>query len=642
MVFRNYKFMINEIKITKQLRRYLLNNYSNSKSKSRTNQFFNINNINSKILLNKSASNLFSKTCNKHIRNNSFNDKEINNEIFEKINKCPGLNLCKNNQTIRELEYKISKLKSKIEDLNKMNEYFIFIINQKDKMYSDLIKENLKLKKSHISNNFEIIKYEQIQKKEEKKNIESLDSTHTLKHVEIKFSNLFNKKAKQFLKHRSVSNINESKSNLNITNNLFLSEEKFFHNFKNPYSKILDLSNKNNNKFHSSNGISLLSFPNEKLDEMSENENLNYLIKLTQSDELFINEIRAKTNKFLMNLCDIINMMAKDYQQSIRLIKRIKLFINSGVNLVKSILNTDSIKILLDNTCNILECEKVFLFIYDNLSEQLVLLNENANKSNNIKFPKDKGILGSVFLKKEKLKIDDTNKDINFFQELKKKLGFKIKNILCYPILDSYGKVFGIIQAINKRKKHFNCDDEELLLIISKQANAIIESNNNKDMNLIQISRLKLLFKYSIDLYSINNLIELTKKTEELLINLFSSSSVRILFKNENNKLDNLLNNQIFNNSNLGIIYYVFNNKQYYGCRKIKECKYYNSLIDIPASECIVTFPIFNGDECVGIIQTMVNCDLNSNNNEPKENEKNIFILLLDLISIWYKRIINN
>ena len=137
-------------------------------------------------------------------------------------------------------------------------------------------------------------------------------------------------------------------------------------------------------------------------------------------------------------------------------------------------------------------------------------------------------------------------------------------------------------------------------------------------------------------------IIELTKITEELLINLFSSSSVRILFKNENNKLVNLLNNQIFNNSNLGIIYYVFNNKRYYGCRKIKECKYYNSLIDIPASECLVTFPIFNDDECVGIIQTMINCDLNSSNNEPKENEKNIFLLLLDLISIWYKRIICN
>ena len=631
--------MLNEKKTPKQLRRCLLNDYSNSKS--RTNQFFNINIIDSKILLNKSLSNVFSKTCNKHKRNNSFNEKDTN-ENFEKINKCPGLKFCKNNQTIRELEYTIKKLESKIEDLNKMNEYFIFIINQKDKMYSDLIKENLKLKKSHSSNNFDIIKYNQIQNKEEKKNIEKFDSSHSLEQNGIKLTNFLTNKKKQFLKQRSVANIIESKSNLNIKNNLFFSEEKYLNNFNNPYSKILNLSNKNNNKFHSSNGISLLSFPDEKLDEMSENENLNYLIKLTQSDELFITEIRTKANKSLMNLCDIINMMAKDYQQSIRLIKRIKLFINSGVNLVKSILNTDSIKILLDNTCKILDCEKAFLFIYDNLSDQLVLLNENGNKSNNIKFPKDKGILGSVFLKKEKFKIDDTNQDIIFFQEMKKKIGFKIKNILCYPILDSFGKVFGIIQAINKTKKHFNCDDEELLLIISKQANAIIESNNNKDMNLIQISRLKLLFKYSIDLYSINNLIELTKLTEELLINLFSSSSVRILFKNENNKLVNLLNNQIFNNSNLGIIYHVFNNKQYYGCRKIKECKYYNSLIDIPASECLVTFPIFNDDECVGIIQTMINCDLNPSNNEPKENEKNIFLLLLDLISIWYKRIICN
>ena len=631
--------MINDKEI-KNLKNSLLENL---KPKLRKIENVNFKEENNKIFLNKSASNLFSKSCNKHIKKNYSQEKQSNDyHILQ--NLCPGKYYCKNYNLIQQLQFKIKKLESNINDLNNMNDFFIFIINQKDKMYRDLLKENLKLRNSSSINNNASINYNSVilRKKDDKKTLDSIDSSSSIENIGIRLSNTFSRKNNNnFLRHKSLANILESKSKLNITNNFLFNEENKYQKYllqNNPYGKILNLSNKNNNKFRSSNGISLLSLPDEKLIEMSENENLKFLIKFTQSDENFITEIRTKTSKFLVNLCDIINIMSKDYQQSIRLIKRIKLFINSGVNLVKSVLTTDSIKILLNNTCKILDCEAAYLFIYDNLSDQLILLNENGSK-NNIKLPKDKGILGNVFLKKEKFKIDDTNQDIKFFKEIEKKNNIKIKNILCYPILDSSNEVFGVIQAINKNKKHFNCDDEELLLIISKQANAIIENNNNKDMSLIQISRLKLLFKYSIQLYSINNLIDLTKITEELLINLFSSSSAQILFKNQDNKLVHLTNKKIFEKNNLGIIYFVFNKKQFHGCRKIKDCKYYNSLVDISASECLVTFPIFNGEDCVGILQTIVNSDLNNITQEPKDNEKNIFSLLLELISIWYKRI---
>ena len=129
-------------------------------------------------------------------------------------------------------------------------------------------------------------------------------------------------------------------------------------------------------------------------------------------------------------------------------------------------------------------------------------------KKNQIKVPKDKGIVGAVFMKKEKLKIDDAYQDPRFNPEVDKKTNFKTRNLLCFPLIDKEGDTFGAIQAINKRKKHFNHDDEELMLILSRQASAILKSMMNMDENCLQISRLKMILKYSVD---INQIKEISK-----------------------------------------------------------------------------------------------------------------------------------
>ena len=311
---------------------------------------------------------------------------------------------------------------------------------------------------------------------------------------------------------------------------------------------------------------------------------------------------------------------------------------SSSVDLVKSVLSDDATKVLIKNTCAILDCERCSLFIYDKLSDKLIVHSADGLKSGEIRVPVDKGIAGAVFLSGEKLKIDDAYQDPRFNKEVDRSTGYKTKTLLCFPLKDDDGCVFGVIQAINKRQNHFTGDDEELLYIFSKQASCILLSLINKETSTLMISKLKKIINFSVKISAVKSRAEFTKETEDLLMSLFSSSSVQFLFVNDRGYLYSCVKNEEFSRTNIGIIYYVFNTKQLHGCIKVKDSKYYNPLVDIPCSENLVTFPIVINDRVVAVLQTIVLAELYENTGHPKENEMIIFNLLRDCIVSWYKR----
>lgn len=580
------------------------------------------------------------------------------------INECPGGNQCKNYQIIKGLEYQIKKLKITISDLTKLNDYFVFTNNQKDGMYRELVKENTSIKNTILLNNLyeypKSMRNKKENQKEESNSIQEVKENNDNGSIApttpsiYKFnekenrSNLSNgllkknhlSRSKSYLKRQSVNNVIENKSKQILVNNLLYSEERNTNNFleSNHYEQIIELSNKTNKqKLQNSSGVSFLSLSNKRLEEIANNENLEFINKITQSDELFISKIRTASKEFLINLCDVLNIVIKDYQQIIRLIQRIKSFLNSGIELVRSVLNANSPSVLLTNTCEILDCERASLFIYDSLSDTLVVHSGEGLRKNQIKVPKDKGIVGAVFMKKEKLKIDDAYQDPRFNPEVDKQTNFKTRNLLCFPLIDKEGDTFGAIQAINKKKKHFNHDDEELMLILSKQASAILKNMMNMDENCLLISRLKTIVKYNIDITQIADPPNFTIRTEELLMTLFSSATAKVLFVNENNCLYHYSTKETLSSKNLGIINFVLKKKEIHGCTKVKDCHYYNALVDIPASESLVTVPVMDQDKCIGVFQTILNCDLSESLELPKDNEMSLLNLIGETFVAWYQ-----
>ena len=627
---------------------------SSSESKNKTTMF---RETYSKRYIN-SGSNEFFKECPFHSNSNKYS-LQLPTPIQ---NECPGGDSCVNFKKVKALEYQIKKLKMTLADLTKLNDYFVFTINQKDEMYRSLIKENTSIKNTILLNSMtDNRSYRMITKSKENSKSDVITMNDNINDNSnlapttpsiMKFNDNENKNnisngilsssylnRSKSLKRQSVANVIENKTKQLYANTLLYNEEKNINNFidSNHYDKIIEISNKSNkNKLQNSSGVSFLSLSNKRLDEIANNENLEFINRMTQSDEIFISKIRTASKEFLINLCDVLNIVIKDYQQTIRLIQRVKLFLSSSVNLVRSVLSANSPTVLLNNTCEILDCERASLFIYDTLSDMLVVHSGEGLKKNQIKVPKDKGIVGAVFMKKEKLKIDDAYQDPRFNPEVDKKTNFKTRNLLCFPLIDKEGDTFGAIQAINKRKKHFNHDDEELMLILSRQASAILKSMMNMDENCLQISRLKMILKYSVDINQIKEISKFVLRTEELLMTLFSSASAQILFVTKLNELYHYPSKKTLSNKNLGIVNFVLRKKECHGCSKVKNCNYYNALVDIPASESLITYPIVIDNKCIGIIQAILNCDFSENLELPKDNEMSLLNVIEESFKSWY------
>ncbi len=413
------------------------------------------------------------------------------------------------------------------------------------------------------------------------------------------------------------------------------------HLKKNPYDEIIQISQRTQkHNLQNSTGISFLALSDSALNEMISNPNIIQLYKITLDDDIFINELQTSEKDTMNRYCDIIGTMCKDFRSSINLIQRIKSFLEATVALVGSVENGHSISILIKNTCKILNCDRASLFIHDRITDMLVVHSAEGLKKNQIKVPKNKGVVGAVFMTGEKLKIDNAYQDMRFNKEVDRKTGYKTRNIMCYPLIDNDGDIFGAIQAINKlgsKDASFDNNDEELLGIFSKQASAILKNEININEYYIQINRLKIVHSFSIKISSIHNINEFIDEVENCFNNIFELSTVQILFNVGMNYLYEVKQQKFLGYNNLGIAYYVFNNKIVHSCPKIKNCKFFNVLVDLDGNDALVTYPIINqnNNQVLAILQVACNIKVSEASEKLKQNEMLIFKMIDESICNW-------
>ena len=121
----------------------------------------------------------------------------------------------------------------------------------------------------------------------------------------------------------------------------------------------------------------------------------------------------------LLNFCDLISSLIKDYQYSIELIRKIKLFLQVSVRLVNSPNLHEAIKILSKNCNEVLSCEKTTIYQYDKSTNFLVgndleNIDSGQRSKKPSKIPLDQGVVGWVFKNNQRQKIDDAYSDSRF------------------------------------------------------------------------------------------------------------------------------------------------------------------------------------------------------------------------------------
>ena len=438
--------------------------------------------------------------------------------------------------------------------------------------------------------------------------------------------------------YNSINNSNRSKiiNKINDISSPKLTDKNYnpneFYEIINSYTKNQKLKINAKEAYSS-----YLSLNLDLMDILKNNIALNKLENFTKNDDNFLKQCKTGSNDVLFKYCDLINSLIGDYKEIIKLNSRLKDIIRGSIQLIESIISDDSSKKFTEITCNILKCDRASLFIFDKISDKLILYTGDGMKKAQIKIDKDSGIAGTCFTECRVIRIDDAYLEKKFNKEVDKKTNYRTKSILCYPLIDKEGECFGVIEAINKINSPFSDDDQELLKLLSQEASSIFKSVANNDNNKFLLTKLYVVVDYSIKIQSINDIYEFSKITEEMLLNLFNCMEGIIYFIKDNHVLRYFKENEYkIYDKNLGIIGKVIKTKDIIGYKNIRNSENYNSIIDIQSYDGLLTFPVLTKkDKNVCAIIQVPYFEEISKFGKPKESEIKIIKKLCKCIRNW-------
>ena len=125
----------------------------------------------------------------------------------------------------------------------------------------------------------------------------------------------------------------------------------------------------------------------------------------------------------------------------------------------------------------VVEADRLSLFIHDRERGELWTKIAQGLGAQEIRIPVGVGIAGVVAQSREPLVIPDAYADPRFNRAVDLKTGYRTRNILTVPMLNSRNEVTGVIQALNKTgERDFTEEDQELLMALGGQAAVSLEN----------------------------------------------------------------------------------------------------------------------------------------------------------------------
>ncbi|KYC41346.1 adenylate cyclase [Scytonema hofmannii PCC 7110] len=187
-----------------------------------------------------------------------------------------------------------------------------------------------------------------------------------------------------------------------------------------------------------------------------------------------------RTNALLRRVKDLsvnefvclLDFITAEFQQFLRAIELIN---NEALEtMLEKVLEAITLKI-----GQILQAQHTTIFLVDHDKGQLwsKVPQENIHKLLEIRTPINVGIPGHVASTGECLNILETHSHPLFSPELEKQMGYKIRNILCMPVLSSKNQIVAVVQLANKTGDlPFNAEDEERFRDFAASIGIILES----------------------------------------------------------------------------------------------------------------------------------------------------------------------
>ncbi len=135
------------------------------------------------------------------------------------------------------------------------------------------------------------------------------------------------------------------------------------------------------------------------------------------------------------------------------------------------------LQIIIKETTRVMDADRSSLFLVDYHTRELwSKVAQGIHGYEEIRFPMDLGIAGSVATWGKVINIPDAYLDPRFNKEIDAKTGYRTRSILCMPIKNTTGKIIGVIQVLNKKSGIFTSADEDFLEALTSQAGISLEN----------------------------------------------------------------------------------------------------------------------------------------------------------------------
>lgn len=141
---------------------------------------------------------------------------------------------------------------------------------------------------------------------------------------------------------------------------------------------------------------------------------------------------------------------------------------------------------IMAKTIEALDADRATLYVLDEEREEIWSKVTQGGKIQEIRLRIPEGIAGWVAKTGETVNIPDAYADERFNPDVDRRSGYRTRSMLTLPMLNTHGRIVGVVQVLNRRDGlPFGPEDEELLRALSSQAAVSIE-NGKLYQSLVQ------------------------------------------------------------------------------------------------------------------------------------------------------------
>ena len=262
-----------------------------------------------------------------------------------------------------------------------------------------------------------------------------------------------------------------------------------------------------------------------------DNPILVYLKPIFEDEDAFLNFIAGTDTSEMVTFYNQVLSLLTEHKCLYSLILRLKRIILAGNTMTESLVLTEAMKKIVEETCEFLKCDRATVFLLDEQKQEL-WSKVGAGLSFTIRIPWNKGIVGHAVVNGEVVNIMDAYSDPRFNQDVDRKMAYKTETILVCPIFDQSKRVTGAVQAINKFNGYFTKEDEGLLAILANLAGSALRNSIQYDEQLLFLNNLRHILKQGILLHSAFTFENMIVLAEELLKSTMNVEKAKIFIVN--------------------------------------------------------------------------------------------------------------